>query len=72
MFGSYYLETVAGLVALACAVLLWRYLVRGFRQTPRPALLRFEMAGELSSVIELALLVFGITYVVDGVVKALS
>ena len=72
MFGSYYVEFVAGLCFLAVAVLLWRYLLNAFRHEPLPFFLRSEMAAEISTVLEIALLAFGAAALIDGAAKALS
>jgi hypothetical protein len=71
MLGSYQVEFVAGLAILAAAALLWRYLLSAFRRVPVPFLLRSSMAAELSAVLEIALLAFGVAALIDAAVKAL-
>jgi len=71
MFGSYQVEFVIGLAILAVAVLLWRYLLSAFRRVPVPYILRSTMAAELSTVLEIALLAFGVAALIDAAVKAL-
>lgn len=71
MFGSYQAEFVVGLAILAVAALLWRYLLSAFRRVPVPLFLRSNMAAELSTVAEIALLAFGVAALIDATVKAL-
>lgn len=72
MFGSYQVEFIAGLAILAAAVIIWRYLLTAFRKVPLPLLLRADMAAEISAVVEIALLAFGVTALIDAAVKATS
>jgi hypothetical protein len=72
MFGSSFAEFGLGVGFLVAAVLLWRYLLHAFRQQPLPFVFRAEMAGELSAVLEIALLAFGAAALIDAAVKAVS
>ncbi|MGD1880220.1 MAG: hypothetical protein ACFB13_22300 [Kiloniellaceae bacterium] len=69
MFGSYSVEFAVGLIVLCTAGALWVYLLRAFQRTPLPALLRPAMAAELSAVLEIALLAFGLAALIDGAAK---
>jgi hypothetical protein len=71
MLGSYQAEFVIGLAILGVAALLWRYLLSAFRRVPVPYLLRSNMAAELSTVFEIALLAFGVAALIDATVKAI-
>lgn len=72
MFGSYfYIELVVGLAFLAAAAILWRYLLHAFRRERPPFLLRTNMAAEVSTVLEIALLAFGVAALIDFAVKAI-
>ena len=69
MFGSYSFEFAVGVVFLCIAAALWFYLLRAFRRTPLPAVLRPAMAAELSTVLEIALLAFGFAALIDAAAK---
>jgi len=71
MFGSYFLELAAGASILVVAVFLWRYLLQAFRRSPLPVLLRPAMAAEMSTILEIALLALGTSFVIDGLVHAI-
>lgn len=70
MFGSYQAEFIAGLAILGAAAFLWRYLLTAYRKVPPPLLLRSDMAAELSAVLEIALVAFGVAALIDAAVKA--
>jgi hypothetical protein len=71
MFGSIPAEFTFGLVLLALAAVLWRFLLRAFRRQPLPLLLRSEMAAPLSTVVEVGLLAFGCAALIDATAKLL-
>jgi hypothetical protein len=71
MFGSYYLELAVGLAFLGVAAVLWGYLLRAFRRKPLPALLSYGMAGEISTIVEVALLAFGTVATIDALARAI-
>ena len=71
MFGSYYAEFALGLVLLAAAAGFWVLLLRLFRSpaVPVPGPFRGDMAAQLSTIFEIALLAFGLAAVFDAAVK---
>jgi len=71
MFWTSQGELLLGLAMLVAAVILWRYLLKAFRRQPPPFFLRFDMAAQLSVVVEIALLVFGLAALIDAGVKIL-
>lgn len=71
MFGSYFIELIAGIAVLALAALLWPVLLRAFRREPVPAFLRPALAAEISIVFEVALVAVGVSLLIDGVAKAI-
>ncbi|GAB4353131.1 MAG: hypothetical protein Kow00114_02180 [Kiloniellaceae bacterium] len=71
MFGSYYAEFAIGLGFLAAAALLLRYFYHAFRHKPVPLLLRGDMVAELSAVLEVALVAFGVAALIDAAAKAI-
>ncbi len=68
MFGSYYAEFALGLVFLAVAAGFWVLLLRIFRRPVVPAPFRGEMAAQISTVLEIALLAFGLAAMLDAAV----
>jgi len=71
MFGSYYAEFALGLVFLAVAAGFWVMLLRIFRHPVVPVVFRGTMAAELLTVLEIALLAFGLAALIDAVAKAI-
>jgi hypothetical protein len=68
MFGSYYAEFALGLMLLAVAAGLWVLLLRLFRRPAGPGPFRGEMAAQISTIFEIALLAFGLTTIFDAAV----
>ena len=60
MFGSYYAEFALGLVFLAVAVGFWVLLLRIFRRPMVPAPFRGEIVAQISTILEITLLAFGL------------
>jgi len=71
MFTTYPMEFVIGAVLVAAAVVFGKYLYRAARRAQAPFVVRNGGAADVAIVFELGLLVIGVAYLVDGVVRAL-
>jgi hypothetical protein len=69
MFGSYYAEFALGLVFLAVAAGFWVLLLRIFHRPVVPAPFRGEMVAQISTVLEITLLAFGVAAILDALVN---
>ena len=72
MFSSYLTALAFGLAVLAVGSGFSWYLFRAARRARRPLPLRNGVATEIVTVFELALVILGVAFLTDGVVRALS